>query len=39
MLLTKSSIESIVKPKKTKGEVDGNNVVGNSMVGSGEATN
>ena len=29
----------VANPKETKSEADGNNIVGNSMVGGGKATN
>ena len=39
MLKTTGSTESAANLKETEGEVSGNSVVGNSMVGGGEATN
>ena len=39
MLKTTRSTESAANPKETEGEVGGNSVVGNSMVGGGEAIN
>ena len=39
MLKTIGSIRSVANLKETKGKASGDSVVGNSMVGSGEATN
>ena len=39
MLKTTSSTGSATNPKETEGEVGGDSVVGNSMVGGSEATN
>ena len=35
---TTGSTKSEANPKETEGEVDGNNLIGNSMVGGGKAT-
>ena len=39
MLKTTKNTGSVANLKKTKGEVDGNSVVGNNMVGGSEVTN
>ena len=39
MLKTIGSTESIINPKKTKGEAGGNNMVGDNMVDGSKAIN